>query len=131
MCCASLLETVTGKPGSDETFTDFHQEIFGISARLFHEVLIAAVLNLYLMKYKVHGDFRFVSSLAEHAGAFGHRCVGSRSCWFLRRGSAGMNLALVLAELRGGQAVVGGHGFISAKQGGDREGPSAIRASPA
>jgi hypothetical protein len=42
-----------------------------------------------------------------------------------------MNLALVFAKLRGGQAVIGGHGLLSAKERGDGECPSAIGASPA
>src|SRR5271169_5534005 len=82
------------------------------------------------MKYKLHRDLRFVSSLYEHPGTFRKRDTTILRRFFLRSRKAGFGLARVLAKSPSGQAVISCLSLVSAKKRGDGESPLTIRAGP-
>lgn len=89
-------------PTSDEALADSQKKILGIGARLLDQPRIVALFKFHFMKYKLHRNLRFVSSLYEHPSTL---CESGASVpfWFLFRSrKSGFGLALVLAKLHSG-----------------------------
>src|SRR5208283_2932671 len=128
-----IVESCRGRRScdSDQTLADSLQEILGLSTRLLHHRRIAAMFEFHFMKYKLGSNLGCVAALDEHPGTHGERGGSVQFCFLFRRKKTGSRLALVLAELRRGQAVVSPLSLFSAKQRGDREFPSTVGAGPA
>jgi hypothetical protein len=116
---------------SNETPADFQKEVLGISSSLLHDPRVVAMLERRFFNDKFNSILGFVSLHYEFPSTLRERGVGVNSHFMRRRRKAEVCLALVLAKLHSGQAVVSGFGFFPGKQGGDRESPSTARAGPA
>src|SRR6266849_885419 len=100
---------------SDETLADSLKEILSIGTRPFHEPRIVAVRDCHLLKYKVHSNLRSVSSLYKHSDTLFESGVSVPFYFVLCRRNASFGLALVVAKLPSGYAVVSTPGFLSGK----------------